>query len=304
MTIEESFDYFIDYIKSYCSNDTILYYKNCLHIFDMYLKDINVCSYSDISFFSRKIVIDYILYLRGKNITNTSIRTYFRGFRSYIRHLYFEHFIECDYTQHLKLPKADDSQKIPLSYFQVKILDEFLAEKKRYRDLCIIHLMLDCGLRLQEVIALNVDNIRYDYHINYGFVSIMNSKGNKSRLVPLPASLYHLIQQYISSDNIKTILFPSANGRITSSGIKTMFSRLKTVVPGIHAHLLRHTLATSFIMGGGNLENLRVLMGHSSYAVTQNYIKLATELSLVNFDIYKIDDVFFKSYDYHKRVNT
>lgn len=64
---------------------------------------------------------------------------------------------------------------------------------------------------------------------------------------------------------------------------------------------IRHTFATSFIMGGGNLENLRVLLGHSSYAVTQNYIKLATELSLVDYNIYKIDDIYFNSYDYHKR---
>lgn len=304
MRLRDTFNIYINNVMSYASHDTILYYENCLKIFNHYLDITNFNLNKNVKDIDRTLLVDFVVFLRTLNISNTSVRTYVRGIKAYFKFLYYEGYMNEDITQRLKLPKADDSQKIPLSYFQVKILDEFLAEKKRYRDLCIIYLMLDCGLRLQEVIALNVDNIRYDYHINYGFVSIMNSKGNKSRLVPLPASLYHLIQQYISSDNIKTILFPSANGRITSSGIKTMFSRLKTVVPGIHAHLLRHTFATSFIMGGGNLENLRVLMGHSSYAVTQNYIKLATELSLVNFDIYKIDDVFFKSYDYHKRVST
>lgn len=298
MTIEESFDYFIDYIKSYCSNDTILYYKNCLHIFDMYLKDINVCSYSDISFFSRKIVIDYILYLRGKNITNTSIRTYFRGFRSYIRHLYFEHFIECDYTQHLKLPKADNKKQVPLSSTQVQILDNFLLSENRYRDFCIVHIMVDCGLRLQEVINLKKADLKKD------FIIVRSSKNNSSRIVPLPYSLYLYIEDYIGLCPTSIYVFQNRLGnRLSSSGLKSMFTKLKNIVPNIHSHLLRHTFATSFIMGGGNLENLRVLMGHSTYSVTQNYIYFASELSLVNYDIYKIDDVFFNSFSYRKRLD-
>lgn len=302
--IVDSFNIYMNYVKSYSSFDTVLYYENCLKVFKRYLIKIEFDLNRPVSDFDKVMLVDFIVFLRSLHITNTSIRTYIRGLKAYFRYMYYEGYILTDITQRLKLPKSDDSPKIPLSQYQVDILDNFLIENNRFRDLCIIHLMLECGLRLQEVIALNVDNIRYDYRINYGFISVVNSKGNKSRLIPLPASLYRDIQQYILSNNIKTILFPAGNGRISSSGIKTMFSRLKTVVPGIHAHLLRHTFATSFIMGGGNLENLRVLMGHSSYAVTQNYIKLATELSLVNFDIYKIDDVFFKSYDYHKRVST
>lgn len=289
----DSFNIYMNYIKSYASCDTVFYYDNCLKLFKRYLIDVDFDLSSSVSDIDKTMLVDFIVFLRSLHISNTSIRTYMRGLKAYFRYMYFEGYILSDITQRLKLPKSDDSPKIPLSQYQVDILNNFLVEKNRYRDLCIIHLMIDCGLRLQEVISLNVDNIRYDYRINYGFVSIVNSKANKSRLVPLPASLYRLIQQYISSDNIKTILFPTANGcRITSSGVKTMFSRLKIIVPDIHAHLLRHTFATSFIMGGGNLENLRVLMGHSSYAVTQNYIKLATQLSLVNYDIYKIDDVF------------
>lgn len=305
MKLSDTFDLYINYVQSYASRDTILYYDNCLKIFKQFLFFTDFNTNINVNKVNKNILVNYVVYLRSLDISNTSVRTYVRGIKAYFRYLYFEGYMLTDITQHLKLPKADDSKKIPLSYYQVQILDEFLIEKERYKDYCIVHLMLDCGLRLQEVVALNVRDIRYDYGINRGFISVINSKGNKSRLVPLPASLYRSIQQYILSNNIKVILFPTSDGlRISSSGIKTMFSRLKTVVPDIHAHLLRHTFATSFIMGGGNLENLRVLLGHSSYAVTQNYIKLATELSLVNYNIYKIDNIFFSSYDYHKKMST
>lgn len=301
MKLCDTFDLYMNYVQSYASRDTILYYDNCLKVFKQFLFFTDFNTNINVSKINKNILVDFVVYLRSLDISNTSVRTYVRGVKAYFRYLYFEGYILTDITQHLKLPKADNSQKIPLSYYQVQILDEFLIEKERFKDFCIIHLMLDCGLRLQEVVALNVSDIRYDYGVKRGFVSVINSKGNKSRLVPLPAFLYRYIQQYISSNSIKIILFPSCNGRISPSGIKTMFCRLKTVVPGIHAHLLRHTFATNFIMGGGNLENLRVLLGHSSYAVTQNYIKLATELSLVDYNIYKIDDIYFNSYDYHKR---
>ena len=301
MTINDSFDLFINYTKSYCAKDTILFYENCIRIFRRFLNDTDVDLSCDVIRIDKALIVDYILFLRGLDISNTSLRTYIRGLKVYLRYLYFEFYIPVDVTQRLKLPKADDSKKMPLSNLQVSLLDDFLFRESRYRDICIIHLMLDCGLRLQEVAALNVSDIQYSQ--GRSFVFVRNSKNNKSRVVPLPDYLYRWINDYRTFENIKSrCLFLSSTGkRLTANGIKTMFTKLKNIVPCIHAHLLRHTFATSFIMGGGNLENLRVLMGHSSYAVTQNYIHLASELSLVNYDVYKIDNIFFKTYDYHNR---
>lgn len=60
-------------------------------------------------------------------------------------------------------------------------------------------------------------------------------------------------------------------------------------------HLCRHTFATSYIMGGGNLEFLRLLMGHTDYNVTKTYLHLANQYHLMGADVYKLDKVFFKS---------
>jgi len=58
--------------------------------------------------------------------------------------------------------------------------------------------------------------------------------------------------------------------------------------------LLSHTFVTSYIMGGGNLETLRILMGHSDYSVTRMYLHLAAQYQIMDTDIYRLDPVFFK----------
>lgn len=305
MTIEESFNLFIQYTKSYCAKDTIAFYCNCLHIFEKFLDDHNLSDQEDIGKIDRRLLVEYIVYLRNRDISDTSLRSYMRGLKVYLRYLYYEKYLPEDITQRLKLPKADNRRKMPLSASSVKIIDEYFERECDFRNKCIFHLMLDCGLRLQEVVNLNISDIRYDKESNYGYILIRNTKNNKSRTVPLPLKVKLCISEYFGKgrglSNSQAVFLSCTGARLSKNGVKTYFGKLKNIVPEIHAHLLRHTFATSFIMGGGNLENLRVLMGHSGYSVTQNYISLASELSLSKYDIYRIDDIFFESYDYHKR---
>ena len=71
---------------------------------------------------------------------------------------------------------------------------------------------------------------------------------------------------------------------ITANTIKMLFQRLKSSsgISRLYPHLLRHTFATNYIIQGGNLEVLRVLLGHSSISITQIYIHLAAQMQLVN----------------------
>lgn len=61
-------------------------------------------------------------------------------------------------------------------------------------------------------------------------------------------------------------------------------------------HLCRHTFATSYIKGGGNIEMLRLLLGHSDYKTTKMYLHLAQQAELLHEDIYPLDPVFFKRF--------
>lgn len=82
---------------------------------------------------------------------------------------------------------------------------------------------------------------------------------------------------------------------MTSNAIKQLFQDLKVTsgINRVHAHLLRHTFATSYLMGGGNLEFLRVFMGHSDYNVTKTYSQMAAQYKMLGADVYKLDSIFF-----------
>ena len=153
--------------------------------------------------------------------------------------------------------------------------------------------MLDLGLRSQEVQHLKVNELNFDKN----FVVINNSKYNKSRVVPLPVFLSIRTQAYIDLSGSIDNLFIQLNGKpINKNVIRTLFLKIKdkSGVSRVYPHLLRHTFATSYLVGGGNLEFLRLLLGHSSYAVTQKYLHISNQFQIIGSDIYRLDDIYFK----------
>lgn len=289
---------FLDYVSSYASKDTYEFYKNCIDIFIDYI-DLPFIESEDLN---QNNVIGFIKYLRySVKIKNVSVRSYIRGLKVFDNYLY-DNGYKLEQLGNIKLPKDDRELKVPLSDQEVDLLVSAIEQMHPSvldRNLCIFYLMLDCGLRLQEVCNLKTSDLNFNDELLF----IRNSKNNKSRVVPLPTDLAVLLHYYLRyRDSNSKYVFVMESGEVLSkSAVKNMFRKLKNVVPRVHAHLLRHTFATSYIMGGGSLEVLRVLLGHSSYNVTQFYISLATEMSISHYQIYKIDDVFFNTYDYHKK---
>ncbi|MGN0506404.1 MAG: tyrosine-type recombinase/integrase [Lachnospiraceae bacterium] len=162
------------------------------------------------------------------------------------------------------------------------------------RDSIIVHLMLDAGLRASEVCKLTWDDVDFTNNL----IRINNGKYNKSRIVPLAPGLKQLMQY---SDNkiyrfSKYVVYNRSREQLTVNAIKLLFQRIKreTGITRIHAHLCRHTFATSYIVGGGNMEQLRIMLGHADYNVTQTYLHLAAQFELVHYPIYQLDPVFFR----------
>lgn len=294
---------FLSCVGSYCAEDTIMYYKVNFHVFEKFLLerygnvDLDLCELHKSDF------VLYVGYLRGQKIKNTSVRTYVRAMKVFFRYLFFEGYLHENITEHVRLPKSDKALIIPLSNVRVNtIVDGILKTRMPERNLCIFFLMLDCGLRLSEVVSLNVS----DFNFTDRYISIVNSKNNKSRVVPLPEHVADLIRDYralIGRASGALLLDFYGKERITRNAVKLFFSKLKKYDKDIHAHLLRHTFATSYIVGGGSLEYLRVLMGHESYNVTKEYLHIAAQMNLCRYDIYKLDKCMFLQYGTYEPVH-
>ena len=299
MKYKQAQNLFLNQANAYCSEPTMKYYELNLSFFDKYLQE----SYKNIKLDDLELIkltkedfIGYINKCREKGIKNSSVRTYARAIKVFFRWCHNEGHIKSNITHNVKFPKADNKQVIPLSTKRVEILYDAISTKNcATRNAAIFSLMLDCGLRLGEIVALDISDIDF----NNDFIQIINTKNNKCRIVPLPKRTRQKIKAYLDERNSKhrAVFLDHRNyGRITEGTIKTFISKLKVYDRDIHCHLLRHTFATSFMMGGGQLEILRVLLGHEEYTVTKGYIHLASQLGVINYDIYKLDGIMFSKY--------
>lgn len=299
MSIEETYKLFVKNRSVYCSSETLKSYDGHMKVFFTYLSTVKDVALDALSFDDLQDVdlySDFIIYLRSvRKVKNSTVRSYCRTLKAYLKFCYQNDLCK-DYLKGVKLPPDDSLPKVVLYADEVVKLDALFDREtvQGIRDYIIVHLMLDCGLRSQEVRHLTYENIDHDRNI----LHILDSKGNKSRITLIPDFLISCIDDYMrmcerSSGTV--ILTLRGNRPLTKESIKDFFQHLKekSGIKRIHAHLLRHTFATSYLIGGGNLEFLRVFMGHSDYNVTKTYSQLAAECKMLGVDVYHLDKIFF-----------
>lgn len=294
MTIRRSLDLFLEDRAAYCSAATLEKYGEDVWYFFRFLEDVLHLSL-DKRYPEGFLFRDFVVNLRSRGIRNASIRSYCRSVKTYLRWCYERDYCP-DYLKGVKLPRDDSEPKQPLYAEEVAAVDaEFdLSSEAGKRDYCIVHLMLDCGLRCGEVLRLQAGHIDRQHNI----LHVVNSKGNKSRMVLVPDFLLDALSGYLhAAGRDSGLVFKSLknDGPLTQNAVKMLFQHLKkkTGIERLHAHLLRHTFATSYLLGGGNLEYLRVFMGHYDYTVTKSYSSLAAQCRMLGADIYPLDPIFF-----------
>lgn len=305
MLLKDAFDLFILDRSTYVTSKSLTYYDENVGQFLNYLSgnlDIELAKL-DCNVINRRLVQEYILYLRSRNIKNTSINTYFRAVKTFLNWCIDEGYCCSDCLRKIKMQKNDASPIIPLYQSEVDVIDSCfdMDSEDGLRNYCIVHLMLDAGFRCSDVVNLKISGILFDK--NYMQVK---GKGQKFRSVLLAPKvkicIYNYLMLYTSylfdSDlNCPVFLSLKGDGFITVTSVRLVVQRLKekTGIKRLHPHLLRHTFATSYILGGGNMEFLRLMLGHSDYETTGMYLHLASEAQMLGHDIYKLDSIFFKS---------
>ena len=314
MTIKESYELFLQNGSTYWVESTKAYYeKNCGYFFQYLEKCHPEFEHIDIVELPRDILKDYIIWLRNKDrfsghplrndmrvtgkVKANTVKTYMRAVKAYFNFLYDQGYLKYRYTYKLTLPRSDDDQIVPLLASEVAAIDNCFDRSvpNDLRNLCIFHLMLDAGLRSCEVCNLTPSDIIF----HSCSIVVNQGKGNKSRIVIMGQVLYNLLSDYFEVFSPAGYLFCKSRSKepINYSVLKSLFQRIvrNTDICRVHPHLLRHTFATSFLMGGGNLESLRILMGHVDYSVTRRYLHLATQNQIIKSDIYKLDPAFFNN---------
>lgn len=296
MTIQEVFHKFLRDRQTYCSEETLKTYETHLLIYFSWLNK-HTDTFEDMPA-ELHPVTDFVLHLRQERpeLKNTTILSYCRSIKAFLRWAYDNDYCP-DYLKRLRLPKSDAEPFFPLCVDEVAKIDSCfdLETIKGMRNYCIFHLMLDCGLRSQEVRHLKVEHLDPARNL----LHIKNSKGNKTRITLCPDFMFEYIRKYMTMTgrSFGTVFTSLLDGKPMRKHVITqLFAHLKkeSGVQSIHAHLCRHTFATSYLIGGGNLEFLRVFLGHSDYNVTKIYTSTAAMCKMLGLQVYQLDKIFFE----------
>ena len=147
------------------------------------------------------------------------------------------------------------------------------------RDLTILTLFLDTGLRLSELVGLRTADVRLEER----WLKVMG-KGSKERIVPFGARTQKVLTRYLTffrheeREGEEGCLLRTADDRpITANTVKLAVQRVRdrTGIRRLHPHLLRHTFATQYLMAGGDVFTLQSILGHTTLEMTRRYVTLA-----------------------------
>lgn len=222
---------------------------------------------------------DYIIALKAKSVSDTTIYTYVKHIKVFLRYAYRNKVLEEDLTEKLavRLPKT-----MPEILTKAEI--ERLIYKSSKRDQIIFMLALDAGLRKKEICQLQVKDLTKDY------IFISAAKGNKDRIVPISPGVYERAIHYIKHRKFRSdyVVLGDTGDPLSLDGLHCVFTRAKKRcdIPRISAHLLRHTYATYFVYNGGDSAVLALILGHSTLKVTEKYIHLAGLIDLQRYTKY------------------
>jgi integrase/recombinase XerD len=163
----------------------------------------------------------------------------------------------------------------------VRLLDAPVGSKpNRVRDRAMLHTMYAAGLRVTELIDLDLA----DVNLEEGFVSTLG-KGNKRRLVPIGAHARAAVVEYLTGVRPKwarpasRACFVTARGKAMTRqsfwALVKKYARAAGITKPISPHKLRHSFATHLLAGGADLRSVQTMLGHADISTTQIYTHIS-----------------------------
>ena len=280
---------FLDYIVNdkKLSDNTLQSYRRDIMQYKKYI-DNNKINYTKVK---PEDIKEYLNYLKEMNKKSSTISRNLASLRLLYQYLLKNNKVKKDPTEGISSPKVEKrvpniltTQEVSLLLDQPKDVD-----LKGIRDKAMLEFAYATGMRVTEIISLNID----DVNIEEGIVTCKN--GNKQRNIPLGSLSLKALKEYIidarpiiiKSEDEKA-LFVNINGkRLTRQGFWKIVKYYKDqahITKEITPHVLRHSFATHLLQNGAELKAIQTMLGHSDISSTQVYMQFQDE-SLKN--IYK-----------------
>ena len=278
--------HFSDYLRleQSLSDNTIEAYCHDIELFRQYLEDSGKsCSITEITHHD---IEDFFAKLYDLGIAASSQARILSGLKSFFKYLLQEKICEADPTMLVSSPSIGRHIPDVLSYEEiVSMMDCIdLSQQFGHRNKAIIEVMYGCGLRVSEVISLNISDI----YAKDEFIKVFG-KGSKERLVPIGNKTLHELMLYVKGERLHQDIKPKFSDKVFISARGTSLTRQSVfmlvkrlaeqagIKKTISPHTLRHSFATHLIEGGADLRAVQQMLGHSSITTTEIYTHISDE---------------------------
>ncbi|NLF14785.1 MAG: tyrosine recombinase [Anaerolineaceae bacterium] len=274
---------FLDYImeeKGYSTN-TLAAYRNDLSQFVEQIES-KIDSWEQVD---RNLIIDYIMAMKAdQEYASSTVARKVAAIKSFFHYLVDHGLLEDDPTATLDSPKV--RKRLPKA-ISAEDLERLLAEPandrtaKGLRDRALLELLYATGLRVTEVVSLDVE----DVNLASSTLRLVRSRDKAERIVPIHDRAIEPLREYMERGRMQLLrdadeqaLFLNHRGhRLTRQGLWLIvkhYVREVGIVEDVTPHTLRHTFAAHLIERKANLEYVQEILGHASISTTQVYTQV------------------------------
>ncbi len=272
---------FITYLKVEKARSplTIRAYSSDLTYFAEYLASIDLPALGDIRRIDKFHIRGFVSSIFD-SLKKVSVSRKLASTKSFFRFLKTEGFIAENPARAIPSPKLDKPLPKAVSVDEMK---RFFALDIGLRDAAIFELLYSSGLRVAELVALNMEDVDLDNC----WVRVMG-KGSKERYVPVGKSAIHAIHGYLpiraalqsksrSIHSLRRLFLNTRGGPLSDRSVRRILKglwRAAGLAKEVSPHTFRHSFATHLLHGGADLRSIQEMLGHSALSTTQRYTKM------------------------------
>jgi integrase/recombinase XerD len=213
------------------------------------------------------------------HFSSKSVSRYISSIKTFFKFLLRENVIELSPAENVESPKTVRTIPDVLSVEEIDLIfsKPDIENKNGLRDRTILETMYASGLRVSELVNLELNNL----YLDDGYIRVMG-KGSKERIVPIGKSAVHYIKEYLKKSRPELKMGQNENfvflnnrgkklSRMSIWGFVKKYSKLAGIKKDIHPHTIRHSFATHLLEGGADIRAIQEMLGHSDISTTQIY---------------------------------
>lgn len=258
------------------SPHTLTGYTRDLQRFSAFLEQQNITHWTDVD---EALVRRFVAQRHRQQLGARSSARELSALRSFFNYLISEQQLGFNPAQHVQAPRAGQSLPRTLDVDQVQQLLEIDArDSLAIRDRAILELFYSSGLRLSELVSLDLDNL----NLPQAQLRVIG-KGNKTRQVPIGRKAIEALHDWLKQrsgfnrQDSKAVFLSERGNRLSSRSVQQRlrhWAQRQGLASHVHPHMLRHSFASHLLESSGDLRAVQELLGHSDISTTQVYTHL------------------------------